>query len=77
MIGQFVGPHDADTQQGADHLDGLCADKSVQALDVAARMVAEDVLERRDPWTNASLFDALERDVRWAIHRLLVELAAH
>jgi hypothetical protein len=71
MRGRWVGPHTADTQQRADRLVELCADRDVLPVHVAAQMVADDVLRGADPWPAALVYDACGRAERWATVELL------
>jgi hypothetical protein len=73
----FVGPHTAETQRQADRLAEICREREhVVASHVAAQLVAEDVLEGDDPWPQALVYDACERDLRWVTSWMIAAVAS-
>jgi hypothetical protein len=68
---RWHGPHTVETQCAADRLTELCCGKRVAPIDVAAQIAATDVLDGRDAWPAAMVYDAVSRDDRWLTHELL------
>jgi hypothetical protein len=68
---RWHGPHTVGTQCAADRLTRLCREERVRPVHVAAQITAADVVDGRDPWPAAMVFDALSRDERWLTYELL------